>query len=145
MREEVRRIGGRQRPYLGKALLGLLLAGVGQAYDEERLDNPVSDFPRTNHVESIAATSPASKSLNLLLTQSELRAFVRSYEIQTGEVLTVPIDDDEVIVTAPAVLAPMRDVSQDAWGGIAAPFWAIMHPKDAWRIFVPIPPKSDGR
>jgi hypothetical protein len=36
----------------------------------------------------------------------------------------------------------MRDVSQDAWGGIAAPFWALLHPKDAWRILVPIPHKG---
>jgi hypothetical protein len=39
----------------------------------------------------------------------------------------------------------MRDLSQDAWGGIAAPFWAIMHPKDAWRIFVPIPPAPERK
>ena len=80
--------------------------------------------------------------LNLLLTQSELRDFVRSYETKTGQNLTSPIDDDEVVVRAPGMLAPMRDVSQDAWGGIAAPFWAILHPKDAWRILVPIPPKG---
>jgi len=49
------------------------------------------------------------------------------------------------VVTAPGELAPMRDPSQDAWGGIAAPFWAFMHPKDAWRIFVPIPPKGTKR
>jgi hypothetical protein len=26
--------------------------------------------------------------------------------------------------------------------GIAAPFWALANPKDAWRILVPIPPKG---
>jgi hypothetical protein len=83
-------------------------------------------------------------SLNLLLTQSELRDWVRDYERQTGQNLTAPIqDDDEVIVAAPGYVAPMRDVSQDAWGGIAAPFWAILNPGNAWRIFVPIPPKGD--
>ena len=80
--------------------------------------------------------------LNLLLSQSELRDWVRSYEAETGQNLTSPIDDDEVIVRAPGMLAPMRDVSQDAWGGIAAPFWAILHPKDSWRILLPIPPKG---
>ena len=93
-----------------------------------------------------AATSPVVAShpggLNLLLTQSELRDFVQSYETKTGQNLTSPIDDDEVVVRAPGMLAPMRDVSQDAWGGIAAPFWALLHPKDAWRILVPIPQKG---
>jgi hypothetical protein len=27
-----------------------------------------------------------------------------------------------------------------AWSGIGAPFWAIAHPADAWRIFAPLPP-----
>jgi hypothetical protein len=50
-----------------------------------------------------------------------------------------------VLVIAPGEYAPMRDVSQDVGGGIVAPFWAIMHPKDAWRIFVPIPPKGQPK
>ena len=80
--------------------------------------------------------------LNLLLTQSEMREWVRNYERETGQDLTSPINDDEVLVTAPGVRAPMRDVSQAAWVGIAAPFWALANPKDAWRILVPIPPKG---
>ena len=127
---------------LGMALMILLLAGAGQADDEKPLDVPAPDFPKTNLPQAIAVTSPASKPLNLLLTQSELRAFVRNYEIKSGEFLTAPIDEDEVLVVAPAWQAPMRDPSQDVWGGIAAPFWAIMHPKDAWRILVPVPPRG---
>lgn len=121
--------------------MAVLLAAVVRAEDAEPMDAPVADSPRIDLRQSLIATSPASKPLNLLLTQAELRAVIRGHEIQTGEVLTGPIDEDEVVVTAPHELAPMRDVSQDAWGGIAAPFWAIMHPKDAWRIFLPVPPK----
>jgi hypothetical protein len=116
--------------------MALLLAGVGRADDAKVPDEVVSDLPR-----SIVATSPAGRPLDLLLTREELRSIVRRYEIRTGEVLTAPIDEDEVVVTGPRELAPMRDASQDAWGGIAAPFWALMNPKDAWRIFVPIPPR----
>jgi hypothetical protein len=84
--------------------------------------------------------------LDLLLTQSELRDFIRNYESETGQSLTAPInDDDEVVVTAPGERVPMRDVSQDVWPAIAAPFWAILHPKDAWRILVPIPPKGGAK
>jgi hypothetical protein len=92
---------------------------------------------------SVVLRAPGS--LNLLLTQAELRDWVRSYETKTGQNLTSPIEDDEVVVRAPGMLAPMRDVSQDAWGGIAAPFWAILNPKDAWRILVPIPPTGTQR
>ena len=30
--------------------------------------------------------------------------------------------------------------SPDVWMAIAAPFWALLHPTQAWRIFAPIPP-----
>lgn len=96
----------------------------------------------TSLPESLAATSAEREPLNLLLTQSELRSVVRGYEDRTGEILTSPVDDDEIVVTAEAERAPIRDRSQAVMGGIMAPFWALAHPKDAWRIFVPIPQKG---
>jgi len=119
-----------------------LFVEVGKADDAKPLDAPASSSPKIDLRQSLVATSPASKPLNLLLTRVELQAIVRNYEIRTGEDLTTPIDEDEVVVVGPRELAPMRDMSEEVAGGIAAPFWAIMHPKDAWRIFVPIPPKS---
>lgn len=86
--------------------------------------------------------APPSKPLNLLLTRDELQAIAERYvwvEPDTGH-----IDETETVtVKAPAYLAPMRDASQDVAGGIAAPFWALAHPKDAWRIFLPIPPREN--
>lgn len=142
MPDVVHRFTIRPITLLGTTLLGLLVTGAGWAEDE--LPSVDSDLtsPKPNSPQALVATIPAGKPLNLLLTQAELRSFIRSYEIETGKTLTAPIDEDEVIVSAPGYHAPMRDVSQEAWGGIAAPFWAIMHPKDAWRIFVPIPPKG---
>ena len=134
MWHEIRRTRERHGARLDTALLGLLIAGIGLADDGKPQASTDSGSAKTNLPQALAMTSPVSKPLNLLLTQSELRAFVRNYEIKSGEFLTAPIDDDEVIVVAPAWQAPMRDLSQDVWGGIAAPFWAIMHPKDAWRI-----------
>ena len=142
MWQEIRRIGRRRWVRFATAFLGLLTAGLALADDGKPQAAADSGSAKTNLPQVIAVTSPASKPLNLLLTQAELRAFVRNYEIKSGEFLTAPIDEDEVIVVAPAWQAPMRDPSQDAWGGIAAPFWAITHPKDAWRIFVPIPPRG---
>jgi len=31
------------------------------------------------------------------------------------------------------------------WPGIAAPFWAILNPTQAWRIFAPLPPDQTHR
>lgn len=122
--------------HLGAALLGLTPFEAAWAAEE----TPAPDL-----AQSLKATSTASQPLNLLLTQDELRAVVRNYETRTGENHTAPITDEEILVKAPGMLAPMRDPSQDVGGGIFAPFWAIMHPKDAWRIFVPIPPKGPVR
>ena len=83
--------------------------------------------------------------MNLLLTQAELRSVVRNYEVRTGEDHSAPVTDEEILVRAPGLLAPMRDPSQDVGAGIFAPFWAIMNPKHAWRIFVPIPQKGPAR
>lgn len=117
----------------GAAVLGLTVCGPGWTSDQA---------PAPDLAESLKATSATSRPLNLLLTQAELRSVVRNYEDRTGENHTAPISDEEVLVKAPGRLAPMRDRSQDIGGGIFAPFWAIMNPGDAWRIFVPIPPKG---
>jgi hypothetical protein len=118
--------------------IGLAAAAPGA---QEPAGDAASDRSRP---EPLVARS--GQPLDLLLTQSELREFVRNYESATGQNLTAPInDDDEVVVTAPGERVPMRDVSQDVWPAIAAPFWAILHPKDAWRILVPIPPKDGAK
>jgi hypothetical protein len=31
-------------------------------------------------------------------------------------------------------------VTPEIWPAIAAPFWALLHPTEAWRIFFPLPP-----
>ena len=134
--------------WLGATLLGLSLVAAARAQDTRPAASPGTDAPQRAMTEAPAPTSVVARRgepLDLLLTRAEMQAFIRHYELATGEVLTAPIDDEEVVVSAPGELAPMRDVSQDAWGGIAAPFWAIMNPGNAWRIFLPIPPRSDRR
>jgi hypothetical protein len=84
--------------------------------------------------------APPARPVDFLLTREELRAIADRYVWVEPDAS----DDDtleQVTVRAPANLAPMRDPSQDVAGGIAAPFWALAHPEDAWRIFLPIPPK----
>ncbi len=139
MRKSARVNGATTCTMLLSALVGLLACAVTSA-EEQTSDTPPS---KPSFSETLDASRSVREPLNLLLTQAELQSIVRSYEDRTGEVLTAPIvDDDEIFVTAPREYAPMRDRSQDVMGGIAAPFWALAHPKDAWRIFVPIPPKG---
>ena len=80
---------------------------------------------------------PPVRPLRLTLTQAEMRAIVARYQNDRGGVMNRPLD--EVVVTAPVELLPMRDITQDVWGGLAAPLWALLHPTQAWRIFLPIP------
>jgi len=130
-----------QRVSLGAALLFALASGAGLTDEKDPASE--ADFPRT-----LEATGAVRQPMNLLLSQSELAAVVRNYESRTGQDFTSSITDEEVLVTAPGVQAPMRDVSQNVGMGIFAPFWAVANPRQAWRIFVPIPPKgqlSDSR
>lgn len=139
MRKPTRSDAATRSTVLLAALVGFLACAATSA-DEDTIQTQPSP---TSLSRTLDATRSVREPLNLLLTQAELQAIVRSYEDRTGEVLTAPIgDDDEIVVTAQGEHAPMRDRSQDVLGGIAAPFWALAHPKDAWRIFVPIPPKG---
>lgn len=83
--------------------------------------------------------SAASTPLQLTLTQAELQQIVARYYENADHAGGDQFE--EIFVLAPAELLPMRDIAQEVWGGIAAPLWALRHPTQAWRIFLPIPPK----
>lgn len=123
-----------------------LAFGAAAGAEETRPPDATAPKPRDHDLaQSLAVTSAVQQPLNLLLTQAELRSVIRNYELRTGESFTDPVAEEEVLVTAPGVQAPMRDPSQDIGQGLFAPFWAIGNPRDAWRIFVPIPPKGPLR
>ena len=113
-----------RRAVTAACLLGWFATGAPQAQESRA---PI--VARTN------------QPLDLLLTQSELRAIIRGYEDRTGDIVTAPIDD-EVLVSAPGEQAPMRELSRDVPHGLASPFWAIANPSQSWRIFMPITPKG---
>jgi len=77
--------------------------------------------------------------LRWMPTRTAIEAFVSSYEARHGPAPESFLE--EVNVKAPPVPLRMRDLSQDVRGGVAAPFWALLHPTQAWRILLPIPPK----
>jgi hypothetical protein len=73
----------------------------------------------------------------LLPTPPEIEAIIARYRMDAGYAPDSQLE--EIIVTAPAETLPMSDVTRDAWTGLAAPVWALLHPTQGWRIFVPIP------
>jgi hypothetical protein len=79
------------------------------------------------------------KPLELTLTPAEFRSILDRYQADSGNGAHSAFDD--VTVQGRAELQPMRDPVHEVWGGIAAPFWALLYPTQAWRIFLPIPPK----
>lgn len=62
---------------------------------------------------------------------------------QLNQVLSRTIDREnieEVEVEGVRSKQPTPPSSPAVWGAIAAPFWALLHPTQAWRIIAPIPP-----
>jgi hypothetical protein len=145
----------------GWSLLGCLSVAFADADD---LSTTSIDTRSSN---AAAMTQvPPERLLQLPLTGAEIQATLRaiyaerqSHPADTGdgleevtvttsadglEEVTVTTSADgleEVTVTAPEELLPMRDETQEIPGGVAALLWAIAHPTQSWRIFLPIPPK----
>lgn len=133
----------------GWSLLGCLSVAFADADD---LSTTSIDTKSSN---AAAMTQvPPERLLQLPLTGAEIQATLRaiyaerqSHPADTGdglEEVTVTTSADgleEVTVTAPEELLPMRDETQEIPGGVAALLWAIAHPTQSWRIFLPIPPK----
>ena len=80
-----------------------------------------------------------SRALQLTLAPADMRAIVARHEMGIGAAPDAPLE--EIIVTSPIEALPMQDPVRDVWTGLAAPVWALLHPADAWRIFLPIPPE----
>ena len=134
---------------LGRSLLGCLSVAFTHA------DDLSTTSIETKSSNAAAMTQvPPERLLQLPLTGAEIQATLRaiyaerqSHPAYTGDgleevaVATSADGLEEVTVTAPEELLPMRDETQEIPGGVAALLWAIAHPAQSWRIFLPIPPK----
>jgi hypothetical protein len=85
-----------------------------------------------------AATIAATPVKPLDLTPPDITRIFTAEQI--GRALAGPIRDDIEEVEVEAVRERMLPNTPTVWGGIAAPFWAALHPTEAWRIFAPLPP-----
>jgi hypothetical protein len=86
---------------------------------------------------SAAAAKPPGKSLDLrapdiakLYTSEQLEALLEKLEAEHIERVEVE----------GARVPPPPSATPEVWGAIAAPFWALLHPTQAWRILAPMAP-----
>src|SRR5687767_4703479 len=116
--------------------MGSLLSGEVARADAFKLE-PVE--PQSSSAATPTTQPAPARPLRLTLTEAERRAILAKYEKNSGQNMYGRLE--EITVTAPAELLPMRDPTHEVWGGIAAPVWAVLNHTQAWRIFLPIPPE----
>jgi len=68
-------------------------------------------------------------------------------EAQLQQVLSKALDPsiEEIEVQGRRSGQPLPPSTPTVWPGIAAPFWALTHPTDSWRIIAPMPPDQANR
>jgi hypothetical protein len=107
---------------------GLALAGAAAHADEAAVASTATT----------ARTAPAAPAQPLDLKPPNIT------ELYTSEQLAALLDKmdaqhlEGVEVEGERIPAPK--FTPEIWPGIGAPFWALLHPTQAWRIFGPIPP-----
>ena len=105
----------------GTALL--MAASLALAYAEAAADDQAS-----------AAAPP--KPLDLRPPQ-----ITKLYTPRQLERLIAKMESDNIEeIEVEGARVPAPTFTPRVWPAIAAPFWALLHPTQAWRIFAPIPP-----
>ena len=109
----------------------LLLIAAGVAAEPPKRNTSV---PKTEPgVAKPGALSPAP----LKLRVGDVRQYMMPSEFAAAVNGSDP-ERDTVVVEGKRELLPMKSM-QPVSPGIIAPFWAVAHPTQAWRIFVPDP------
>ena len=136
--------GPRPATIVALVLLAQAISGVACA-DEPVVSgaNPAPvDVPamRDAAADVAPAAVPRVNPLWLPQTRSDWDEIVAVVRVNPARTANASVDGfEEVVVTAPEDLLPMPGVYEQMWPGILAPFWAVLHPTQAWRIFAPIP------
>jgi len=108
----------------------LLIVAVGLALAAAAAD--------ADDAATAAAAAPAAPAKPLDLRPPDIR------KLYTNQQLTAMLEkiDREHIegVEVEGARVPRSTFTPRVWPGIAAPFWALFHPTQAWRIFAPLPP-----
>ena len=137
--------GPRPATIVALVLLAQAISGVACA-DESVVSGanraPV-DVPAMRDATADIAPAAELRTINRLWlpqTRSDWDEIVAVARLNPARTASASVDGlEEVVVTAPEDLLPMPGVYEEMWGGILAPVWAVLHPTQAWRIFLPIP------
>jgi hypothetical protein len=130
---------------LATGFVGSLSSGMIGADDSLPLRAALDPVDvQTINLQGPSITAPvapvmAIKVLRLTLTQAELQSIIAKHEKISSHTMGGQLE--ESTVTARVERLPMRDMAHEGWRGIAAPLWAVLHPTQAWRIILPIPPE----
>jgi hypothetical protein len=114
----------------------MLFGAVAAATEPPRRNVPTQDVSTRKPATAVTppgATSPAP----LKLTVGNVRKYMMPNEFMAA-VNSPDADKYTVVVEGSREAAPLQS-TQPVPGGIIAPFWAIAHPANAWRVFLPDP------
>lgn len=101
---------------------GLALAGVTAHADDA----------------AIAKAAPAAPAKSLDLRPPDI---TKLYTNEQLEAMLEKLDEEHIErVEVEGARVPPPQFTPKVWSGIGAPFWALLHPTQAWRIFAPIAP-----
>ena len=86
----------------------------------------------------------AGRTREILEKSLDLRPpdITRLYTNEQLEALLEKLEAEHIerIEVEGARVPPPPSATPEVWGGIGAPFWALFHPTQAWRIFAPMAP-----
>lgn len=105
---------------------GLALAGAAARADEAAATNAATTTKTAAPAKLLDLKPPH---ITELYSSEQLQAMLDKMEAQHLE--GVEVEGERI---------PTPKFTPEIWPGIAAPFWALLHPTQAWRIFGPIPP-----
>lgn len=120
---------------IGPALLiAALLTGNAYAEESAARTRPPATTPEQQN-------TPPHKPLDLRAPEIT-RLFTSE---QLNRILAASLRDDIEGVEVEGERLRMPSATPDVWPAIAAPFWALFNPTEAWRIIAPIPPDQARR
>jgi hypothetical protein len=116
----------RFRPHGPLAVLAAVALAMSVGFAEESPAPSESASPKEAQVDPLDLRAP---SLNELYTEEQIEALLAKAR-----------NEEESDVEVEGAREPPPNVTPNVWPGIATPFWALLHPSQAWRIFFPLPP-----
>jgi len=106
---------------------GLALAGAAAHADDAAAPAAAAKPPAKPLAKSLDLRPP---DIGKLYTDEQLEAMLEKLEAEHIERVEVE----------GARVPPPPSATPEIWAGIGAPFWALFHPTQAWRILAPLAP-----